>query len=114
MSVEERLDFLEFRQELLFENSDYSRLLFEYRITRNQSRAIADVFDEFRSMIENGERVHHGSFEQRIYDEVPQYSGNYHFVEALSQENHRTGHWEEVFETLYGDMPKFQTYMNSI
>ena len=29
-TVEERLDFLDFRQQLLFDNDDVSRILFEY------------------------------------------------------------------------------------
>jgi predicted N-formylglutamate amidohydrolase len=113
MSVEERLDLIEFRQELLFENSAYSRLLFEYNITREQYNAIMDLMDEYRNMIESNEEVHHGSFEQRIYNIVPQHDGSYHFAEAIAQENHRRGSWEEVFVTLYGGMPKFQSYMQS-
>lgn len=113
MSIEERIDFLEFRQDLLFDGSDYSRLLFEYRVTRDQSNTIMDLMDEYREQIESGNSVHHGSFEQRIYEIVPQHSGNYHFVESIAQENHRRGSWEEVFETLYGGMPKFQHYLNN-
>lgn len=113
MTVEERLNFIEYRQQLLFENTGYSRLLFEYEITREQHTAIMDVFDEYRNKIDNNEEVHHGSFEQKIYEVVPQHNGNYHFVEFLAQENHKRGSWEEVFEALYADMPKYQTYMTS-
>ncbi|WHY88720.1 DUF1878 domain-containing protein [Neobacillus novalis] len=113
MTVDERLDFLEFRQELLFEDSGLSRLLFEYKVTREQYNAIMDIFDAYRNKIEAGENVHHGLFEQRIYQVVPQHDGNYHFAEFLAQENHRRGSWEEVFETLYGDMPKYQGHMKN-
>ncbi|MDW0118732.1 DUF1878 domain-containing protein [Sporosarcina thermotolerans] len=112
MTIDERLDFIEYRQQLLFENTPYSRLLFEYRITEEQHEAIMDIFDEYRTKIGAGENVHHGSFEQRIYDAVPQHDGNYHFVEALAQENHRRESWEEVFATLYGNMQKYQNYMS--
>lgn len=111
MSIDERLDFIEYRQELLFDNSDLSRLLFEYKVKRKEYRAIMDVFDEYRKKIESGERVHHGSFEQSIYEEVPAHEGNYHFVEFLAQEHHKSNRWEEVFEALYGDSPKFQSYV---
>lgn len=111
MNTEERLDFLEYRQELLFENTEYARLLFEYRVTREQHDAIMDIFDDYRKMIDDGENVHHGSYEQRIYEAVPQHRGNYHFAEFLAQDNHKRGSWEEVFETLYGDTPKFQSYL---
>jgi len=113
MTIEERLDFIEFRQQLLFENTSYSRLLFEYGITKEQNTAIMDIFDEYRHKIETNEEVHHGSFEQRIYNVVPQHSGNYHFAEALAQENHARGSWEEVFVTLYGNMQKFESYLSS-
>ena len=34
--LDKRLDYIEFRQELLFENTDLTRLLFEYEIDRKQ------------------------------------------------------------------------------
>lgn len=111
MTVEERFDFLEFRQELLFDNTEYSRLLFEYRVTKEQNQAIIDVFQDFRNKIDNGESVHHGSFEERIYEIVPQHHRAYHFAEFLALDNHKRGRWEEVFEALYGDAPKLQCYM---
>lgn len=113
MTIEERLDFIEFRQELLFEDSEYSRLLFEYKVTREQTRAIADLFQEYRDMIDAGEKVFHGSFEQRVYDIVPQCNHDYHFAEFLAQTNHKQGSWEEVFENLYGDMSKYKYYMQN-
>lgn len=111
MTTDERMDFLEYRQELLFENSDYSRLLFEHKVTQEQSRAISDVFNEYRLKIDSGESVHSGIFEQQIYEVVPQHDGNYHFVEFLAQTTHEDGRWTEVFETLYGDEMKFKAYM---
>jgi hypothetical protein len=113
MTTDERLDFLEFRQQLLFENTEYSRMLFEYEVTREQLDAIMDIFDEYRTAIEAGEEVYSGSYEQRIYEAVPHQRGNYHFAEGLAQENHRRGSWEEVFVTLYGEAPKFQGYLNN-
>ncbi|MFY0762138.1 DUF1878 domain-containing protein [Metabacillus dongyingensis] len=113
MTVEERLDFLEYRQQLLFENTDYSRLLFEYKVTREQNKEIMDIFDEYLNKIEEGENVTHHSFEQRIYNVVPQQNGNYHFVESLAQDNHKSGSWERVFEVLYGSMKKYESYMSS-
>ena len=113
MTTEERLDFLEYRQELLFENSDYSRLLFEYKVTREQNQAIGDVFDEYRAKIENGESVSSGVFEQRIYDVVPQERSNYHFAEFLAQTTFEEHRWTEVFEALYGNSPKFRHLFDS-
>lgn len=113
MTVEERMDFLEYRQDLLFENTPYSRTLFEYGVTREQEDAIGDIFEEYRGKIEANESVNNGSFEQRIYQAVPHLNGNYHFVEFLTKENFARGAWTEVFEVLYGESPKFQTYLQN-
>ncbi|MRG86993.1 DUF1878 domain-containing protein [Salinibacillus xinjiangensis] len=109
----ERLNFIEFRQRLLFENNSYSRLLFDHNITEKQSNRIYDLLDEYRNRIDNGEDVHHGSFEQSIYEIAPHKQGDYHFAEDVAQINHERGSYEEVFEQLYGDMPKFQNYMSN-
>ena len=41
--INDRLDFIEFRQELLFTNSDLDRMLFEYEITRAEYREIMNL-----------------------------------------------------------------------
>lgn len=114
MNIEGRFDLPEFQQDLQLDNSDYSRLLIQDGLTREQCHLINDVFDEYRSMIENGEEIQQRSFEERIYRVVPQHSGNHQFVEALAFENHKRVRCEEVFESLYGENPKFQYYLNSI
>ncbi|UKS25007.1 DUF1878 domain-containing protein [Paenibacillus sp. HWE-109] len=111
--LEERLNFIEYRQELLFEDSRTSRIYFEYKITREQSGKIADLFDEYRNLIESKEKVTHHGLETKMYNIVPQLEHNYHFVESVAQAFYESGSWEEVFETLYGSMPKYQHYMSS-
>jgi hypothetical protein len=108
MSLEERLDFIEFRQQLLFSNTEVDRILFEYNITQDQYREIMDLMDEYRETIESGETVSNGEFEQRIYDIVEHLEGNYHFCEYLTRAFKNEGRWEEVFISLYGDMPKYK------
>ena len=41
-TTEERLDYIEFRQTLLFDNDTVSRLLFEYEITHDEYVKIMD------------------------------------------------------------------------
>ena len=106
----EQFDLYEFKKELLFKNSSYSRLLFICGVTRKQNNAIKNLMNEYRSKIESGESVDHISFEKRIYEIVPQYNGNTHFAKSVARENYRLGRWKQVFETLYGDMPRFQSY----
>lgn len=114
MTLEERLDFIEFRQELVFYNTPYDRLLFEHDVTREQREAIADIFDDYRKKIDAGEDVGiSSSYEQKIYKAVPHKYGDYHFAEDLAHVNHERGSWQEVFETLYGNSPKFAHYLSN-
>ena len=103
----ERLNNIEFRQELLFENDEVSRILFEHEITQSQYRLIMDLMDEYRNRIRDNEDVSHGDFERRIYNIVPNKDGNYHFCEEIALAFKERNQWEEVFENLYGNMPKY-------
>lgn len=105
--IMERLDFIEFRQELMFTNTDIDRSIFEYKITRVQYRAIMDLMDEYRNLIDNGRACSHGSFEQRMYEIVPERNGDYHMCEEIAKNFMLDGRWEEVFMKLYGDMQKY-------
>lgn len=109
-AVNERLDFLEFRQDLLFENTNVSRFLFETRTTRAQYNAIMDVMDEYRDMIENGQKVNYHSFEKRIYEVIGS-SGDYHFCEEIAKSFMEDDRWPEVFIALYGSMDKYKNYI---
>ncbi|AQS45120.1 DUF1878 domain-containing protein [Bacillus velezensis] len=79
-------------------------MFFEYKITEEQVDQIYDLFDDYRTRIENKMDVHHGSFEQALYKIVPEQNGNYHFVEFLAKELFDAGRWQEVFEKLYGNI----------
>lgn len=106
-SIMERLDLIEFRQELLFNNSVVDRILFEYGLTRIQYREIMNVMDEFRRIINEGKDCSHTLFESKIYSIVPEHEGEFHMCENLAKGFMQEGRWEEVFFALYGDMPKY-------
>lgn len=105
--IMEKIDFIEFRQELMFTNSGIDRSIFEYKITRAQYRAIMDLMDEYRDLIDNGEKCSHYGFEQKMYEILPEHNGNYHMCEEIAKNFMLDGRWEEVFMTLYGDMLKY-------
>lgn len=112
--LEQRMDYLAFRQDLLFNNSAVDRLLYEYEITQDQYRAIMDLMDKYRKMIDNKQEVSNATFETTIGEIVPQHDGNYHFCEYITRafmEEHR---WEEVFPAIYGDMAKYKGMMERI
>lgn len=48
----ERLEFIEFRQQLLFDNDDVSRSIFEYGLTREQYKRIMDLTQDYRECME--------------------------------------------------------------
>lgn len=108
--LEKRIENLEFKVQLLSEDTNISRLLFEYDINHSQYRMLMDLMDEFRENIENGKEAHHSTFEQRIYSIIGK-DGDYHFCESLAQSFMEDGRWEEVFPALYGDMQKYKYYM---
>ena len=51
-NIMERLDFIEFRQQLLFDNDDVSRSIFEYGLTREQYKRIMALMQDYRERIE--------------------------------------------------------------
>lgn len=111
--MEQRLDFIEFRQELLFRNSASDRIYFDYGITRQQHQQIVQLMEEYRDNIVDGEKVTHSGFEQKVYGILQKDYPDYHFVENLVKSYHEEGAWEEVFEALYGSMQKYSSYMNN-
>lgn len=106
-TIDERLDYIEFRQRLLFDNDSVSRLLFEYELTHNEYTKIMDLMDEYRNKIENKESVYSGKFEKEIYQIVPSRNNDYHFCEYIAKAFMDNGRWEEVFPILYSDNPKY-------
>lgn len=108
-----RLDFIEFRQQLLFDNDAFSRLLFEHEVTKEQLNSILDLFDSLRDQVDNGQKISSVSYETSIYRLVPHKEHNYHFAEDIAQTLHEAGRYEEVFEALYGHASKFQTYLQN-
>ena len=71
MNIEElskRVEQLEFREGLILENSEVSRILLEYNITRDEYRQIQDVMEDMRNKIENGISVSSVEYETAIQD----------------------------------------------
>lgn len=107
MEIMERLDFIEFRQDLIFSGSELDRSIYEYRLTKKQYTKIMDLMDEYRRKIENNEPCSHAGLETQIYEIVPEHNGDYHMCEEIVKGFYDEGRWEEVFIKLYGDMPKY-------
>ena len=104
----EKIDFIIFRQQLLFSNDEVSRILFENEVNEQESRAIMDLMDSYRQKLSCGDPVSHSQFESEVYAIVPHLAGNYHFCEMLTKAFHDDGRWVEVFPALYGELPKYR------
>ena len=102
-TLEERLDYIEFRETLLYAKSPVDRVLFENELTEPEYKAIMDVMEDCRQKLANGESVSNTSFEQAVYAVIPDDKHDYHMCEAFAEEQR----WEEVFPALYGDMAKY-------
>ena len=108
----ERLDLIEFKQQLLFDDTSFDRFLFETNVTREQYKNILDLFDSLIHSLDGGETLISASYEASIYEIVPQCERDYHFAEFIAQTLHENGRYEEVFVALYGKVQKFQSYLN--
>lgn len=106
-NIEERLNYIEFRQQLLFSNTNLDRLIFEYEITSTEFNKIMDLFDEIRDKLLTGEKVTLGYYESEMYQIVPSHAGDYHMCEYIARTMMDEGRWVEVFPALYGSMPKY-------
>ncbi len=84
-SIEERLDYIEYRQHLLFANTAFSRCLFEHRITYREYVQVANLITKLRDKIEEGNKVNKHEYERMIYDLVPFFDDDHHFCEDLAK-----------------------------
>lgn len=109
MTIEERMDLLEFQTGLLYElhknrNSDgpdYNELLLEHNITKEQARGIMNVVEGYKHKIDQNESVTRGAYEREIYREVPTKEGNGQFAEAIVKYLSANGQFEAVYQNLY-------------
>ena len=108
-TVDERLDFIEFRQELLYYNDDVSRVVFVYNLTQAEYNAILSLMDNLRSQRVKGEKVYSAKYEQDIYNIAPHLNNDYHFCELIAKTFYEDNRYSEVFQALYGDRLKYSS-----
>lgn len=100
--VEERLDFLEFRQDLLFSGSDLSKVIYDFKFKRKQYEMILDLMDCYSISIRNKEKKTRRDFENDFYAIAPEYTGNSRICEDLVKAFNDSGRYTEVYYALYG------------
>lgn len=112
MNIEERLDFIEFRMGLLREGTDVSMLLYDHNVTRAQANQLYEVMDYFRKQIDAGASVSSSDYENKVLEIIDDIHVDYHFCESFAKILWEDGRYEEVFETLYKESPKFKHLFN--
>lgn len=106
--LEKKIEHLEFKQDLLFYDTPSNRILYENDITKDEYDKIMDLMDKYRKFIDDGEKTSHPQFENEMYSIVPRLHGNYHFVEYITRAFKEEHRWEEVFDSLYSELPKYK------
>lgn len=110
LPLEDRLDFIEFRQELLFRNKESDRTLFNHNIKRKEYDDILKLMDEYESKIMKNEEIQNAVFEESIYKIVPSLNTNYNFCEQLTRDFSKDKMYSNVFKKLYGHLDKYKRF----
>ena len=108
MELEERLDFIEFRMDLLRTGSEFCKYLYDREITRKQLSALYDIMDYFREKIDSGQKVSSAEYETKVLDVVDRRKLDYHFCELFAKFLWEEERYDEVFPALYGESQKFK------
>lgn len=108
MGIEERLDFIEFRMDMLREGTEFTNFVYDCEITRGQLKELYDVMDKYRSKIDNSEDVSSIEYESEVLQIVDSRRLDYHFCESFARLLWEEKRYAEVFATLYKDSPKFR------
>ena len=108
MENTERLDFIEFRMDLLREGTDFCKYLYDCKITREQLDELYSVMDYYRSKVDNGEEISSAEYETKVLSIVDNMMLDYHFCEDFARFLWEERRYEEVFPALYSHSNKFQ------
>ena len=107
MEIDERLDYIEFRMNLLREGSEFCKFIYDNEITEGQLRQLYDVMDEMREKIDNGMVISRAEYESKLLDVLDRRRYDYHFCESFAKLLWEENRYAEVFPMVYQDSQKF-------
>lgn len=107
MTVEERLDFIEFRMDLLRGGTEFTKFIYDCNVTKSQLDELYDILDDIQGKIDNGLDVSSSEYESRVLDVVNHRELDYHFCESFVRLLWEDSRYEDVFPALYKDSNKF-------
>lgn len=108
MNLEQRLEEIEFRMDLVRQGTDLSLYLYDCKITKNQLESLYSLMQKYRDDIDNGKEVFSSKYETEVLKIVDTPELDYHFCESFAEMLWQQKRFEEVFETLYKDNNKFK------
>lgn len=112
MDINERLNDIDFKMELLREGTEFSLYLYDCEITRDQRNALLDIMDRLSADISKGKAVSSARYESDVLKVVDDRKHDYHFCELFAKLLWEDRRYEDVFETLYGNSLKYQDIIN--
>ena len=101
------IDNIEFRMDLIFQNTDFTRFIYECKLTEEQLKKLYNLMDGYRSSIGKGKEVSSALYETKVLEIVDNKCLDYHFCESFARLLWEEQRYEEVFESLYKDSQKF-------
>lgn len=108
MELEERLEFIEFRMDMLRENTEFSKFIYDCEVTQKQLTLLYKIMDEYRSKVDNSEDISSSEYENEILQIVDNRKLDYHLCESFARLLWEEDRYAEVFPALYKDSMKFQ------
>ena len=107
MNMEERLDFIEFRMDLLREGTEFAKFIYDCNVTKSQLDELYDILDDIQGKIDNGLDVSSSEYESQVLNVVDHRKLDYHFCESFVRLLWEEQRYEDIFLALYKDSNKF-------
>lgn len=112
--LREEVKNLAFQISLLGAPTNVNRMLYEYVLNEQDYHKILDLMDEIRNELCNRREYTFAMYEKRMHEIFSgrhRLENDYHFFEAVARAFFEDRSYQEVFATLYGNMPKYEGLM---
>lgn len=110
MTLEERIEHLEFKMDLLYQGTEFTRFLYDCNITKEQLDALYNVLYDIQDKLDKGEQVSSSTYEMQVLEIVDKTKLDYHFCESFVKLLWEERRFEDVFPALYSDNIKYTKY----
>lgn len=112
--LREKVKDLAFRISLLGTPTSVNKMLFEYGLNEQDYHRILDLMDEICNELCNRREYTFAMYEKRMHEIFTGHHGlenDYHFFEAVARAFFEDRSYQEVFATLYGNVPKYEGFI---